>query len=32
MLLEHLSKVRISNLKDQQMTMLAAGAPVKTNF
>ena len=32
MLLEHLSKVRISELKDQQMTMALAGAPVKTNF
>ncbi|MDA0597370.1 MAG: Rrf2 family transcriptional regulator [Chloroflexi bacterium] len=32
MLLEHLSKVRISELKDQQMAMSAAGAPVKTNF
>ena len=32
MLLKHLSKVRISELKDQQMTMSAAGAPVKTNF
>ncbi|MDE0592615.1 MAG: Rrf2 family transcriptional regulator [Dehalococcoidia bacterium] len=32
MLLEHLRKVRISELKNQQMIMSAVGAPVKTNF
>ncbi len=32
MLLEHLSKVRISELKNQQMIMSEVGAPVKTNF
>ena len=32
MLLEHLSKVRISELKNQQMIMSAVGAPVKENF
>ena len=32
MLLEHLSKVRISELKNQQMIMSAVEAPVKTTF
>jgi Rrf2 family protein len=32
MLLEHLSKVKISELMTQQMTMMASAVPVQTNF